>query len=157
MGYNRIWDLAYSILNDENGISEDAYDALIDVVRESVSEEAAVHLSNIVDATDGRFYIGEDVALDDISVHRQTEPSDKPTTLMLECKFSGWCNIDARDVLLHDTRNGEVDTAQKFYEKFHGKTEDFMYDIILYDFAALVRDASEIDYVELDLELNPAS
>ena len=50
-------------LDDEHGISENAYNALIDL-RDAIQSNPAVHVSNILqsltdmtDGTDGRFYI----------------------------------------------------------------------------------------------------
>lgn len=53
---NRVMKLAYEVLNDDNGISEDAYDALIDVVRETCGGEEAMRMCRSVDACEGRYY-----------------------------------------------------------------------------------------------------
>lgn len=48
--------MAEAILDDENGIGERGYEALLDVAR-FVSGELADSLRDRVDATDGRFYL----------------------------------------------------------------------------------------------------
>ena len=52
--------LAIEVLDSENGITEDAYDVLRDLLLETGNADVAEK----VDATDGMFYLGEDDAED---------------------------------------------------------------------------------------------
>jgi hypothetical protein len=53
-----IRELALLVLDDENGISEEAYNKLSGLLQEAECAD----ILEAVDATDGRFYIGEDFA-----------------------------------------------------------------------------------------------
>jgi hypothetical protein len=50
------YELAVALLDNEDGLSEEAYVALMEYLPERVKDE----VSRITDATDGRFYIPED-------------------------------------------------------------------------------------------------
>lgn len=53
---NRFKNLAVRLLDDDEGITEEAYKALLDVMPE---ESLALALNKEVEATDGRFYLPE--------------------------------------------------------------------------------------------------
>lgn len=55
----KFWTMWEALLNDENGIGEEAFDALYDLAFE-IDASKAVMESQAVDATDGRYYIPED-------------------------------------------------------------------------------------------------
>lgn len=57
---NNFKTLAIALLDDENGISEDAYQALRDLGKELQLKNWIVQLSQQVKAQDGRFYLPED-------------------------------------------------------------------------------------------------
>lgn len=59
---NKFKHLAVCLLDDEDGITEDAYAALLDVMPE---ESLALALNKEVEATDGRFYLPEGHGLKD--------------------------------------------------------------------------------------------
>lgn len=51
-------NLVYALLNDAEGISEDAYDCLLELGDELLPDNPEWNsLKRMVDATDGRFYI----------------------------------------------------------------------------------------------------
>ena len=50
--------LAIAILDDEEGTNEEAYNIMRDMLQETGNDDIA----NLVDATDGRFYLKEDAA-----------------------------------------------------------------------------------------------
>ncbi len=52
---DKLKNLAVALLDDDGGISEDAYAALLDCL----PEDAALELNKEVDANDGRFYLPE--------------------------------------------------------------------------------------------------
>ena len=56
----KLKNLAVRLLDDENGIHEEAYVALLDVLPEDV----ALELNRLTKCTDGRFYLPEDHGLD---------------------------------------------------------------------------------------------
>lgn len=51
--FSMLWD---TLLDDDNGISEDAYDRLVELGR-IIDPKFVSNVSRYVDATDGRFYI----------------------------------------------------------------------------------------------------
>ena len=57
----RLKNLAIRLLDDDEGITEDAYGALLDILPESL----ALALNKEVEATDGRFYLPEGHSLSD--------------------------------------------------------------------------------------------
>lgn len=57
--------LAIKLLDDENGISEDAYQALRDLGRELRMNNWLTQLHAQVKATEGRFYLPEDHTMTD--------------------------------------------------------------------------------------------
>jgi DNA polymerase III delta prime subunit len=59
---NKFKKLAVLLLDDEDGITEEAYTALLDVMPE---ESLALALNREVKAQDGRFYLPEDHGLQD--------------------------------------------------------------------------------------------
>jgi hypothetical protein len=62
-----IRELALLVLDDENGISEEAYNKLSG----HLAEAECADILEAVDATDGRFYIGEDFAEDKLQELRE--------------------------------------------------------------------------------------
>ena len=58
---NHTLSLVDSMLRDENGISEDTYDALCQMFVATGNMDLWHEISLRVEATDGRFYIPEDV------------------------------------------------------------------------------------------------
>ena len=53
MKTDQLRQLALALLNDDNGISEEAYDLL----RALLEEHGLTDITDRVDATDGRFYL----------------------------------------------------------------------------------------------------
>ena len=53
---SQLWDLWFALLDSEDGISAEQYNALYDLC-ESVDPERLKQESRFVDATDNRFYI----------------------------------------------------------------------------------------------------
>ncbi len=64
--------------------------------------------------------------------------------------FAGWCEIDAKDIMLQCIVTGEVKSAQEWYNLLHEKNPDFMGDMIVYDFSKVMKDADEMEYEQLD-------
>lgn len=58
---DKLKNLAVRLLDDEEGITEEAYTALLDVL----SDEIAVELNKCVEVAQGRFYLSEGHALQD--------------------------------------------------------------------------------------------
>ena len=58
---SKLKNLAVCLLDDDEGITGDAYKALLDVLPEPL----ALALNKEVDATDGRFYLPEEHGLQD--------------------------------------------------------------------------------------------
>lgn len=56
MNDDKLKNLAVRLLDSDDGISEDAYTALLDCLPEPI----AIELNRRVDATDGMFYLPED-------------------------------------------------------------------------------------------------
>jgi hypothetical protein len=55
--FSMLWD---TLLNNDNGISEDAYNSLVDLGN-IIDPYFVKSVSRYVDATDGRFYLKENV------------------------------------------------------------------------------------------------
>jgi hypothetical protein len=64
MEANAIRELGILLLDDENGINKDAYDKLHTMLMESGSED----ILNAVDSCDGRFFIGEQFAEEQLKI-----------------------------------------------------------------------------------------
>jgi hypothetical protein len=58
---DKLKNLAVRLLDDEEGITEEAYTALLDILPEDV----ALDLNKVVEAAQGRFYLPEDHGLQD--------------------------------------------------------------------------------------------
>lgn len=52
-------NLAIKVLDDDHGISDDAYGALLDLATE-INVDLALQLNKTVDAQDGRFFVHSD-------------------------------------------------------------------------------------------------
>lgn len=52
-------NLAIKVLDDDDGISNDAYGALLDLATE-INPELALQLNKVVDAQNGRFFVYSD-------------------------------------------------------------------------------------------------
>jgi len=55
----QLWQLWFALLNDDAGINEESYNALLELAQEIDPEELQIHRKS-VEATDGQFYIPED-------------------------------------------------------------------------------------------------
>jgi hypothetical protein len=49
--------LAYTLLEDDHGVSEEAYGLLFTVLHQQLTPEEACYITDYVEATDGRFYL----------------------------------------------------------------------------------------------------